>query len=49
MDAAVAARLHAAGLRALCYTVNDAAEAERLLAAGVDGIVTDAVDRFAPG
>ena len=49
MDGAVAARLHAAGLRALCYTVNDAAEAERLLAAGVDGIVTDAVDRFAPG
>ncbi|HSN31741.1 MAG TPA: glycerophosphodiester phosphodiesterase family protein, partial [Ideonella sp.] len=49
MDATVAAQLHGAGLRALCYTVNDAAEAARLRAAGVDGLITDAVDRFAPG
>jgi glycerophosphoryl diester phosphodiesterase len=49
MDAALAARLHAAGLRALCYTVNDAAEAQRLTAAGVDGLITDAVDRLGPG
>jgi len=48
MDAAVIARLHGAGLRALCYTVNDAAEVARLLALGIDGIITDAVDRFAP-
>lgn len=48
MDAAVIAQLHAAGLRALCYTVNDPAEAQRLLALGIDGIITDAVDRFAP-
>ena len=49
MDAAVVARLHGAGLRALCYTVNDPAEATRLLGLDIDGIITDAVDRFAPG
>jgi glycerophosphoryl diester phosphodiesterase len=48
MDAALRARLHEAGLRALCYTVNDAPEARRLLALGIDGIITDAVDRFSP-
>ncbi len=48
MDAALCDQLHDAGLRALCYTVNDAAEAERLWALGVDGLITDAVDRFAP-
>ncbi|MCW5634228.1 MAG: glycerophosphodiester phosphodiesterase [Rubrivivax sp.] len=51
MDAALIGRLRAAGLRALCYTVNDAAEVRRLLAlpdGGIDGIVTDAVDRFSP-
>jgi glycerophosphoryl diester phosphodiesterase len=49
MDAALIAQLHGAGLHALCYTVNDAAEARRLLALGVVGIITDAVDRFSPG
>jgi glycerophosphoryl diester phosphodiesterase len=49
MDAAVIARLHGAGLRALVYTVNDAAEARRLTALGIDGVITDAVDRFSPG
>lgn len=48
MDAAVIERLHQAGMRALCYTVNDPAEAQRLLALGIDGIITDAVDRFSP-
>lgn len=48
MDAALADRLHAAGLRVLCYTVNDAAQAERLLGLGVDGLITDAVDRLGP-
>ncbi len=48
MDATVIAQLHGAGMRALCYTVNDPAEAQRLLALGIDGLVTDAVDRFAP-
>ena len=48
MDAQVLARLHGEGLRALCYTVNDPAEAARLQAIGVDALITDAVDRFAP-
>ena len=48
MQAAVVARLHAAGLRALVYTVNEADEAERLIALRIDGIITDAVDRFSP-
>ncbi len=41
-------RLRAAGLRALVYTVNEPDDAARLLALGVDGLITDAVDRFAP-
>ena len=41
------ARVHAAGLRALVYTVNAPARAQQLEALGIDGIVTDAVDRFA--
>jgi glycerophosphoryl diester phosphodiesterase len=49
MDAALIARLHGAGLRALVYTVNEAAEARRLVELGIDGIITDAVDRFSPG
>lgn len=49
MDAATIARIHDAGMRALVYTVNDADEARRLIALGIDGIITDAVDRFAPG
>jgi glycerophosphoryl diester phosphodiesterase len=49
MDAALMARLHGAGLRALCYTVNDPAEARRLVGLGIDGLITDAVDRFSPG
>jgi glycerophosphoryl diester phosphodiesterase len=48
MDGALITQLHNAGLRALVYTVNDAAEVQRLLALGIDGIITDAVDRFTP-
>jgi glycerophosphoryl diester phosphodiesterase len=48
MDSTVLDRLHAAGLRGLCYTVNDPADAQRLLGLGIDGIITDAVDRFSP-
>ena len=48
MDAAVLARLHGAGLRCIVYTVNDPAEAKRQLDLGIDGIVTDAVDRVSP-
>ena len=48
MDAGVIGQLHDAGMRALCYTVNEPPEARRLLALGIDGIITDAVDRFSP-
>ncbi len=37
-----------AGLRTLCYTVNEADAAQRLLDLGIDGIITDRVDLFAP-
>ena len=42
------AQVHAAGMRALSYTVNDKSAAAHLIALGTDGIVTDAVDQFAP-
>ena len=48
MSAELAARLHAQGRRALVYTVNDPDTAARMASCGVDGIVTDAVDRFDP-
>jgi glycerophosphoryl diester phosphodiesterase len=38
----------AAGFRTLSYTVNDSIEAERLLALGTDGLITDRVDLFSP-
>ena len=49
IDAEAIARIHDAGLKALVYTVNDRAEARRLIRLGIDGIITDAVDRFSPG
>ena len=48
LDAALQAQLQGAGLRALCYTVNEPADVQRLQALGVDGLITDAVDRWAP-
>jgi glycerophosphoryl diester phosphodiesterase len=48
MDATVVAQVHGAGMRALVYTVNDPAEVLRLTRIGIDGIITDAVDRFSP-
>jgi glycerophosphoryl diester phosphodiesterase len=48
MDRALIERLHARGWRALVYTVNDALVAERLIADGIDGLITDAVDRLGP-
>jgi glycerophosphoryl diester phosphodiesterase len=48
LDAELISRLRAAGLRALAYTVNDPAEAHRLVDLGIDGLITDAVDRFSP-
>jgi glycerophosphoryl diester phosphodiesterase len=41
-------RLHGAGLWALAYTVNDESPARWLLGLGLDGLITDAVDRFSP-
>jgi glycerophosphoryl diester phosphodiesterase len=48
IDAPLAAQLQGAGVRLLSYTVNEPAVAERLLALGVCGLISDAVDRFAP-
>ena len=44
----LAQQAHALGLRLLSYTVNDEAEARRLIALGADGLISDAVDRFCP-
>jgi len=41
-------RLHDSGLWALAYTVNDESPARWLLGLGLDGLITDAVDRFSP-
>ena len=49
MDRTLIERLHGQGWRALVYTANDADIAERLIADGIDGIITDAVDRLGPG
>ena len=48
MDAALVMRIHSAGMRAMVYTVNEAERARQLLACSIDGLVTDAVDRFSP-
>ncbi|GAB4217920.1 MAG: glycerophosphodiester phosphodiesterase [Rhodoferax sp.] len=42
------AQAHAHGLRALAYTVNDPAMAQRLQASGIDGLITDRIDLFSP-
>jgi glycerophosphoryl diester phosphodiesterase len=47
-DRAMLEQLHTAGLRALAYTVNDESVAQWLIGLGLDGLITDAVDRFAP-
>jgi glycerophosphoryl diester phosphodiesterase len=46
VDAQWVERLHAVGLVAMAYTVNDALVAERLFGWGVDALFTDAVDRL---
>lgn len=48
MDTPLRERLRNEGWRALCYTVNEPADAQRLIELGIDGIITDAVDRFSP-
>ena len=47
-DSASVNQVHAAGLRALSYTINTEAEVQRLIALGTDGIITDRVDLFSP-
>lgn len=47
LDYANIARLHERGFRITTYTVNDAAVAQQLFDAGVDGIVTDNLREFA--
>ncbi|MDQ0606466.1 glycerophosphoryl diester phosphodiesterase [Variovorax sp. W1I1] len=47
-DAGTVARVHDAGMRSLSYTVNDDWAAQRLIALGTDGIITDRVDLFSP-
>ena len=44
----LAQEIHAAGYAVLCWTVNDPAEARRLLFWGVDCLVTDALDLIQP-
>ena len=46
MDAALAQRLHQAGMRALVYTANAPADVAAMRAAGVDGVITDEVERW---
>ena len=47
-DASSVLQAHSAGFRCLSYTVNEASAAQRLLALGIDGIITDRVDLFPP-
>ena len=47
-EAATVARVHGAGMKCLSYTVNDEWAAQRLIALGTDGIITDRVDLFSP-
>lgn len=47
-DTATVAAAQGSGMRCLSYTVNDEWIAERLIALGTDGIITDRVDLFSP-
>ena len=47
-DQSSVTQAHSAGLRCLSYTVNNEAEAKRLLDLGADGVITDRVDLFTP-
>ena len=48
LDAAVIDQLHGADMRAMSYTVNDPFTAQRLIGLRIDGLITDAIDRFSP-
>jgi glycerophosphoryl diester phosphodiesterase len=47
-DAITMTQAKAVGLHTLSYTVNEVSEANRLLALGIDGLITDRVDAFKP-
>lgn len=47
-DAPVVQHTTCAGLHCMTYTVNDAHTAQRLMALGIEGIITDRVDFFNP-
>lgn len=47
-DETTVAQVQKMGLKALSYTVNNAASVQKLLALGTDGIITDRVDVFNP-
>ena len=47
-DTSSVTQAKSAGFKLLSYTVNDKPEVKRLLALGVDGIITDRVDLFKP-
>ena len=44
----IIAEAHAAGFRVCCYTVNDVDRAQLLWGTGLDGLITDWVDRISP-
>ena len=48
LNGKLAADIHEAGYAILLWTVNDPAEARRLLAVGANCLVTDALDRIGP-
>jgi glycerophosphoryl diester phosphodiesterase len=47
-DAHTVRQVQGAGMRCLSYTVNDEWAAQRLIALGTEGIITDRVDLFSP-
>ena len=47
-DAVLVQQIKSMSMRVMAYTVNEPADAERLRALGLDGLITDAVDRFPP-
>ena len=48
LDETMTAQIRSAGYSVLVYTVNETADARRLLGWGVDCLVTDALDRIGP-
>ena len=47
LNRALVEEIHAAGMRVLCWTVNDSSLVERLFDLGADTVITDAVDILA--